>query len=52
MDEDEASEGRPHLRKNEFLVDEVAEMDVHWAIRGKNARKKFNCLWVVCKGTT
>ena len=49
MDEDEASECLPHLRKSELLVDGVAQMDVHWAIRGENARKKFHCLWVECK---
>ena len=44
MDEDEASEGWPHLRKSELPADGVAQMDVHWAIRGEGAAKKFHCL--------
>ena len=49
MDNDEASEGGPHLRKSEFPADGIAQMDVHWAIREECARKKFHCLWVECK---
>ena len=49
MDEDEVSEGLPHLRESELPVDGVAQLDVHWAIRGEGARKKFHCLWVECK---
>ena len=49
IDEDEASEGLPHLRENELPADGVVQMDVHWAIRRESARKKFYCLWVECK---
>jgi hypothetical protein len=49
MDEDEVSKGLPHLRESELPIDGVAQLDVHWAIRGEGARKKFHCLWVECK---
>jgi hypothetical protein len=48
-DDDKASEGGPHLRESELPADGIAQMDVHWAIRGEGARKKFHCLWVECK---
>ena len=39
IDEDEASQGLPHLRESELPADRVAQMDVHWAIRGEGVRK-------------
>ena len=49
MDEDKVSEVLPHLQESELPVDGVAQLDVHWAIRGEDARKKFHYLWVECK---
>ena len=39
MDNDEASEGGPHLRESELPADEFAQMDVHWAIGGECAQE-------------
>ena len=33
MDEDEASEGLPHLQESELPVDGIVQLDVYWAIR-------------------
>jgi hypothetical protein len=44
IDEDEVFEGLPHLRESEFSVDGIAQLDVYWAIRVEDARKKFHCL--------
>lgn len=49
LNNDKASEGGSHLRERELPADGIAQMDVHWAIRGEGARKKFHCLWVECK---
>ena len=49
MENDEESEGDPHVRESELPADGIAQMDVHWDIRGEGARKKFHCLWVECK---
>ncbi len=51
MDNDEASKGGPHLCESELYADEIAQIDVHWAIREEDARKKFHYLWVECKKT-
>jgi hypothetical protein len=32
MDEDKAFEGVPHLWKSKLYVDEITQLDVHWAI--------------------
>ena len=31
----------PHLWKNELPVDMVAQLDVHWAIRGETLGRNF-----------
>ena len=49
MDDDEAFEGLPHLRESELPADGIAQMSVHWVIRGECARKKFYYLLVECK---
>ena len=47
--DDEASEGLPHLHESELPADGIAQMDVHWVIRGEGARKKFYYFWVEFK---
>ena len=41
MDEDEASDGLPHPQESALPVDGVAQIDVHWTIRGEYFRRNF-----------
>lgn len=41
MNKDEEFEGLRHLRKNELYVNEIIQIDAHWAIRGEGIWKKL-----------